>query len=154
MAVANILLTAINKVNIYAQAKAEAPQSFGRFGRDPYEELSPYIAHEYFKTCLETKAEALVPALVEKLASTRDVAPAAYQARAKRVLFPLLSLLGNVCGDRSSKDPITVGLALLRQVAVKLVLSPVAPARVKAEDVALTIQVCVLGGGADLLTKL
>ena len=153
--VANILSTAINKADLYPQAKAKNPQPYYSYwgSCDPYEGLTPSIAHEYLKTCLETKVEDLVPALVAKLTRMQDVAPAAIQARAKRVLFPLLSLLGDVWKDRSSGDPIVVALVLLRQVAVKLVLSPAAPARVTTDDMTLAVQACVLGGGVDLLTN-
>ena len=140
--VANILSTAINKADFYPQAKAKNPQpSYYSYGgiRDSYEGLTPNIAHEYFKTCLETKAEGLVPALAAKLTRMQDVAPAVMQARAKRVLFPLLLLLGDIWKVRPSGDPIVVALVLLRQVAVKLVLSPAAPARVTTEDMTLAV---------------
>ena len=152
-----ILSTAINRADFYPQAKAKNPQhSYYNYrgSRDPYEGLTPNIAHEYFKTCLETKAEGLVPALVSKLTRVQDIAPAAMQARAKRILFPLLSLVGDVWKDRLSEDPIVVALVFLRQVAVKLVLSPVVPARVTTEDITLAVQACVLSGGAYLLIKL
>ena len=55
---------------------------------------------------------------------------------------------------RPSGDPIVVALVLLRRVAVKLGLSPAAPAQVTTEDMTLAVQACVLGGGADLLTNL
>ena len=155
--VASLLSITINKANFYPQAKAKNPQpSYYNYGgsRDPYEGLTPNIAYKYFKTCLKIKAEGLIPALVTKLTGVQNIAPAAMQARAKCVLFPLLSLVGDVWKDRLSEDSIVVALVLLRQVAVKLVLSPAAPARVTTEDITLAVQACVLGGGVDLLTNL
>ena len=102
-AVANILSTAIDEAGLYPQAKAKNPQPHYYYGgsRDSCEGLTPNIAHEHFKTCLETKVEGPVPALVAKLTRT----PAAMQARAKRVLFLLLFLLGNVWKDHQPRLP-------------------------------------------------